>query len=350
MTVLLILIILIKVSAFNSFFVETYFATGFFPRFSNLLRLITGWLPLSFGDIFYFVAGAWLLYKTIRFFIRLLKNKFSLGIMQKSFVKISIIAMGVYVIFNIFWGLNYNRKGISYQLNLEPDKYAAADLENIQQLLIEKVNTAKQILIKNHAAYPDNKELFLRADKCYQQTALSYPFMNYKYRSVKSSLYSWWGNYLGFTGYYNPFTGEAQLNTTVPGFVLPYTTCHEMAHQIGYAKEDEANFAGYLAATSSTDTLFHYSAYVDLFIYANHLVYVTDSVSAKQAFQQLSPAVKSDIKEWRDFLIKHRTFVDGLVTWAYGKYLNANQQPKGMRTYNEVITNIIAFYKKTGKI
>src|SRR6185295_8496826 len=100
-----------------------------------------------------------------------------------------------------------------------------------------------------------------------------------------------------------------------------YTTCHELAHQIGYAKEDEANFAGYLAATSSTDTLFHYSTYLDLFLYANREVYFIDSVAAKQGFMQLSPGVKRDIKELRDFLIKHRSFVDAWVTWAYGKYL-----------------------------
>ncbi len=59
----------------------------------------------------------------------------------------------------------------------------------------------------------------------------------------------WLGNYLGFTGYYNPFTGEAQVNTTVPQFLLPNIALHEMGHQIGYAKEDEANFSAYLAAS-----------------------------------------------------------------------------------------------------
>ncbi len=69
-------------------------------------------------------------------------------------------------------------------------------------------------------------------------------------------MYSYLGNYLGFTGYYNPFTGEAQVNTTVPLFVQPFTTCHEIGHQLGYAKENEANFAGYLAAKSSPDAGF----------------------------------------------------------------------------------------------
>lgn len=348
--ILLSLIILIKVFAYDPAFVEKYFTLGVFPGISHLLRLVTGWIPFSLGDVLYFFAGIWLMYKMIYFIVKLVKRKQGTRIFASGMLKFFILAMAVYIIFNIFWGLNYNRKGIASQLGLDAKNYNDIDLKNMQQLLIQKVNESKQILITAHSAYPPDSELFLRANKCYEQTAALYPFMRYKYSSVKSSLFSRWGSYLGFTGYYNPFSGEAQLNTTVPKFVLPYTTCHEMAHQLGYAKEDEANFAGYLAATSSTDHLFHYSTYLDLFVYANNELYLVDSVSAKQAYTQLSQPVKADIKEWRDFLISHRNFMDVFITWAYGKYLKANEQPQGMRTYNEVIGDLIAFYKKTGRI
>ncbi len=161
-------------------------------------------------------------------------------------------------------------------------------------------------------------------------------------------MFGWLGNYLGFTGYYNPFSGEAQINTTVPRFILPYIACHEIAHQLGYAKEDEASLAGYLAATASRDTLFHYSAYLDLFLYANREVFFIDSVAAKQVVKQLIPEAKADIKEYKEFLIRYRNAVEPFIHWAYGRYLIANQQPKGMRTYNEVLAGLIAFYKKYG--
>src|SRR6185503_18112261 len=74
--VFVIIILLIKAFAFNSFWVEKYFTTGFFSGFSKLLRLCTGWLPISIGDILYFFAGIWLLYKGIRFSIKLIRNKF----------------------------------------------------------------------------------------------------------------------------------------------------------------------------------------------------------------------------------------------------------------------------------
>ena len=67
-------------------------------------------------------------------------------------------------------------------------------------------------------------------------------------------------------------------------------------------------------------------------------------------YKQLIPAIKLDLDEWRRFILSHRNPVEPLITWLYGKYLKANQQPEGMRTYNEVIADLIAFYKKTGRI
>ena len=199
-------------------------------------------------------------------------------------------------------------------------------------------------------SYPSNKELFKRSAKCYVESEKKYPFLVYQYPSLKSSIYGWWGNYLGFTGYYNPFTGEAQVNTTVPKFLQPYIATHEMAHQIGYAKENEANFAGYLAAVNSTDTLFHYSCYLDLFIYANRQVFYFDSTASKKTLELLIPEVQKDLEEWRQFSLSHQSFIEPAITWMYGNYLKLNEQPKGMYSYNQVISMLIEYYKKFGKI
>ena len=261
-----------------------------------------------------------------------------------------VFLLSVYIIFNIFWGLNYNRIGLAARLHLDAKKMDTADLIHLQSLLLARVNESKKVLVRSKEAFPSNKELFTRAHACYIQASKELPLLHYKYLSVKSSLFGWLGNYLGFTGYYNPFTGEAQVNTNVPAFIQPYTTVHEIGHQIGLAKEEEANFAGYLAASYSTDTLFRYSTYLDLFVYANREVFIIDSLSAKSAVQHLAPEVKEDIREWRDFIKRHKNPFEPVVTWIYGNYLRANQQPKGMLSYNNVIHDLVAYYKKFGKI
>ena len=348
--ILTLVIILIKIFSAHSQWVEVVYSTKVYAAFSFLLRIIFGWLPFSAGDILYLLVIVWFIFKLWRFTARLFKRKLNPKWFANGGYRLVIIGMFVYIIFNIFWGINYNRKEIAAQLNLKTDKRDSADLKIIESLLLQKLNESKLALVNQHASYPANKELFKRAVACYGQTEKLYPFLSYKPRSLKSSMFGLFGNYFGFTGYYNPFTGEAQINTLVPKFILPYTTCHEIAHQLGYAKEEEANFVGYLAATSSSDTLFHYSTYLDLFVYANRQLFYVDSVAAKDFAKQLLPEVKADIKEWREFLRRHKNPLEPVIRWAYGNYLRANQQPKGMTSYDEVIADLIAFYKKYGRI
>ena len=347
---LIFIIILIKLAANYPSWVENSYSNQIYSGFSHFLRLLFGWLPFSFGDILYLVAILWLTWKVIKFFNLLFTKRLSWKWLKEGAVKTLFICIIIYIIFNLVWGLNYNREGIASQLNLRITKVDTAELKQLQFLLLQKVNESKQSLILSHTPYPPDNEMFKRAEACYLEAAKTYPFLKYKSYSVKTSLYGWWGNYLGFTGYYDPFTGEAQVNTTVPAFMRPYTTCHEIAHQVGYAKEEEANFVGYLAILSSKDTLFHYSAYLDLFVYANREVYFIDSNSARSAAKLLSPAVKKDIREWREFLKRHKNPFEPVIQWLYGNYLRANKQPRGMNSYNEVIVDLIAYYKKFGVI
>jgi hypothetical protein len=345
----LFLIIIIRLWANNHYRVEIYYTNYFYYYFSLTLRDLFGWISFSIGDILYLAAGGWLFWKVVNNCILLFKRKFKKVVLKK-LGKLLLLMAVIYIVFNIFWGLNYNRKGIAWQLNLMEVVYDTANLKIMQELLLQKVNATKKVLITQKAFYPGKKNLFMRAKECYDAAGKEYPFIKYKSASVKSSLYGWLGNYLGFTGYYNPFTGEAQVNTTVPKFLLPFITLHEIGHQLGYAKEDEASFSGYLAAANSHDTLFQYSAYLDLFVYANREIFYFDTAASARAAKQLIPEVKADLLEWKRFNERYRSFIEPAISWMYGKYLQVNQQPKGMRSYNEVIGMLMAFYKKYGKI
>ena len=333
--------------------VETGYSVQFFPQFSRFLRMIFGKLSFSFGDIFYGLLVCWLIWKVARF-LRLAFRK-QPGFSKKplyinAFFDLFIFCSCIYLVFNVFWGINYNRKGIAWQLDLKMEKYSTEDLKQINAVLLEKVNASKKALVDNKTSYPSNNGLFKMVDDAYKNISVKYSFLKYEPVSIKSSLWGWLGNYTGFTGYYNPFTAEAQLNTTVPKFLQPFISCHEVAHQLGYAKEMEANFVGYLAASNSSDTLFQYSVYLDLFVYAYRNLYFTDSVAAKICRKQLSPEVTADLKEWADFNKKHTSIMEPVVRAIYGLYLQGNQQPEGVLSYDEVTGFIIAFYKKFGRI
>ena len=343
-------VLIIKLFSANKIWVETFYTNTFYSFFSKIQRIIFGWISFSLGDILYLIAGGWLLLKVIRNLRMLFRRELTGKLVLQKLLHIIFALIIIYIVFNVFWGINYNRKGIAYQLQLTQLKYDTADLKTLQNLLLAKVNDTKMSVIRHNESFPSKRDLFKRAKISYENAEKEFPFLHYKDLSVKPSLYGWLGNYLGFTGYYNPFTGEAQVDTTVPKFLQPYIATHEMAHQLGYAKENEANFVGYLAAINSPDSLFLYSTYFDLFLYTTGEVYYFDSISAKEARQKLNPFVKKDIEELKQFDLSHRSVIEPAITWLYGKFLKLNEQPKGMRSYDAVVGTLIAYYKKYGKI
>ncbi|HEX8462296.1 MAG TPA: DUF3810 domain-containing protein, partial [Segetibacter sp.] len=273
---LLIISILIKIASNFPIWIENNYSRGAYPKIALFFRTIFGWLPFSVGDILYTATGVYLLVIFVIFVKILFTRPFREINFKKILVRLFFILITIYIYFNLSWGLNYNRPGIAYQLKLKPEIHNEQELKMITALLLDKVNENRLFLGPKPLKTKPYPEVFKEAKMAYQASASIFPFMSYNTESVKRSLYGRMGNFLGFLGYYNPFTGEAQLNLTQPRFLIPYVSCHEMAHQLGYASESEANFVGYLAAVHSPDTLFHYSTYFDLFNYANHELYLRD--------------------------------------------------------------------------
>lgn len=347
---LVVFAISIKIFSHYPILVERYYSVGLYPQVSTFYRSIFGWLPFSLGDVFYFATGSYLL---------LLLIKMGRAIYQRRLLKTDLFykverflfaLLVVYIYFNLSWGLNYNRPGIAVQLELSPERHNESDLKEIAGILLTKINVIRRQIGTVKILCKPYPTMFFEAQQAYQMASVDFSFMTYKAASVKRSMYGRMGNYLGFLGYYNPFTGEAQLNLTMPRFLIPYVTCHEMAHQLGYASESEASFVGYLAAVRSKDTLFQYSTYFDLFGYANHELYLRDSAAAKSNYKLLDTLVKSDMAEVKEYWRKSDNVIEPVIRIFYDHYLKANQQSKGVKSYNEVIGWLIAYHKKYGKV
>ncbi len=348
--VLLILFtILIKWVSWHPDWVEAHYSKGFYPFIARVQRVLFGWLPFSVGDLLYAGFILIILYKTYNFFRTVFRKKFTRAYFISGLQQMIFFFLFLYVTFNLLWGLNYNRKGIAAQLHLEVKKYSLADLDTLARVMQNRVNYyAGYVTEQERDSFDRKRVLFRGAAEAYKQSAQQYPFLQYRNQSMKPSLFSYLGNYLGFQGYYNPFTGEGQVNTTVPRFIEPYVTTHEIAHQLGYAKESEANFVGYLAARRHPSAAFRYSVYYDMYNYAVNEIFLFDSLLARSIQDRVHIQVQKDQQEFRMFMRKYKNPVEKLIMWAYGQFLKANNQPAGKRSYNEVLIWLIAYYKKYG--
>jgi hypothetical protein len=256
----------------------------------------------------------------------------------------------IYLVFQLSWGLNYDRSGVARQMGLDVKPYTAKELYTLAGHLKQRLNySAAAVDTARRQDYLKNRVLFDTTARAYANLGEQYSFLKYPFPSIKSSLFSGIGYYIGFTGYYNPFTGEAQLNNTVPVFLRPFIVSHEIAHQLGYAKENEASFVAYLNCSASSNPEFRYSVYFEL--YRNALAELgrsplKDSLGTIKG--NLHPLVVKDSKELDAYLEKHRNLIEPFITKIYDRYLRLNNQPKGKATYNEVLLWLIAHLKKNG--
>lgn len=347
---LLLLAAIVKVWALKPAWVERYYTYGAYPYISRTLRFLFGWLPFSFGDLVYLTAGVYLLVKAYKYG-RIVKTRqvktYLVMVVVKKFLYLVLI---MYILFNVLWGLNYNRIGIAGQLALDVQPYSTEDLTRLTAVLQQRMNFyAGQIDTVQRAILNQNAPLFAEGIATYAEAEKKHSFLSYSCPSLKPSMYTHIGHFIGFTGYYNPFSGEAQLKTSIPVFLKPFVVNHEMAHQLGYGKENEANFVSFLAGRESLNKEVRYSTYFEMCLYAIRDLRRKDSVAAGIMMEQWHPQVKRDYDALTDYLLRSVNPVEPFFSQFYDRFLKMNNQPKGTRTYSEVVAWLIAYLKKYGE-
>jgi hypothetical protein len=347
---LLLLSLLLRLFSLNESWVERFYAAGFYPHFAKVLRSTLGWIPFSIGDVLYLMAFVWVVRKTWKLVLLFQQKRakaYLSWVLFRKYLKLSLL---IYIIFSIFWGLNYFRQGIESQLELRVKEYSVEDLFSLTVLLQQRLNScAEKLDSVQRLQYNQNPLLFQSGITTYRTAQQRYPFLQYSPSSIKSSLYTPVGHWFGFTGYYNPFTAEAQLKSDIPVFLKPFVITHEIAHQVGYAKEDEASFVAWLTCRASGDINFLYSAYFEIYRDAIFACRLTPNKELTEKIRKnIHPRVRQDVLDLQRYLLRNRNFVEPFMTGAYDHYLKLNNQPKGKATYNEVIAYVMAYWKKFG--
>ncbi len=343
---LLLSLLIIYIYTKKHDWVENVYSRFWYPQFATHLRKITGLLNWSIGDLFYGLAIVFFICWLLKIIFRCLTQRHQQIDVFKLFLNVLLTALMISFLFQLIWGINYHRKGIAWQLNLQDEKYTTVELSNLTDGLINKANVYKAMNIGEIQHDQKSTVIFSDAVQSFKEAAQSYSFLQYKNPSIKASAFGDIASKAGISGYYNPLSGEAQINMNVPYFLLPFITCHEIAHQLGYAKEKEANFVAYLVAQESTNKQLKYAAYLEMVLYANRNLFVIDSVLAKKKIKQISPAVKKDIEVIIAYNQQYKNEMEPIVSTIYEWFLKGNQQPKGMMSYDEVLQLMVAYHRK----
>lgn len=321
--------------------VETYYSQGLYPKIMSVLQGAFGWIPFPIGDIFYFILGIWIIYLMYK-----LIQEWRIGIL-KNVLRLTATASVLYFVFHLFWALNYYRLPLYQNMDMA-STYSTEDLYKTTKKLIANTNSLHRDL-----AFADSlvvsaytkKEIRKMASQGYKQIPKTIiPNKNLP-NPVKNSLFSLSISYLGYGGYFNPFTGEAQVNAKTPEALYAVIAAHEQAHQLGYAAENEANFLGVLASIQNSDSFIQYAGYTYGLRYCLNELARRDKDLYKELHESIQPGVLALYKSHHLFWKQYDTVIENISKEVWDKVLKISKQSDGVASYSYIVALLVNFDK-----
>ncbi len=326
-------------------FIESSYSTGFYPYISRLLRWLFHWSDKSIGEkialyVPFIIAGL-CIYK----FVKQLKSK-DRNVKQyllKLLLNLGVGLSTLYMIFMLVWGFNYHRVSIDQQFGLRKAPRPTSELIVLCDTLIERCNTLREQVNPYEPGYEfDYGQVATEILALYQQ------FDSTRYsnlgspKCVKEVHHPYVMATLSIGGIYFPFTGEANVNQAAPTHELPFTMAHEIGHQAGYAREDEANFIAFLVCRNSQNPLIQYSAYRAAVKYSMGMLIEYDEDAFHYLREKYSSKLNDDVYRSLGYWQQYDGPMADYSSDINDLYLKVNSQDEGVDSYGLIVDLLLA--------
>ena len=149
---------------------------------------------------------------------------------------------------------------------------------------------------------------------------------------------------MDFTGFFFPFTAEANVNTDFPPGLFASTVAHELAHQRGVAKEQEANFVAVLSCLDYGDVDYCYSACMLAYTHLGNALHTANYSAWELVYSGLAENVKRDFAANRAYWQQFETPVQTVTTTVYEGFLQSYEQSLGMKSYGACVDLLVNYY------
>lgn len=340
--------------------VEKYYSTWINKLTIEVLSKASGLIEFSLYEVIVYI----LIISMLIFLLRLIlvftkKHNVAKRILGNSILNILSTLSICYFLFILLWGINYNRLplqtsllnryNLSNNTKIENVEYTNQDLKNLYKFLINKANETRFYTLQNKEgsmmANTNYKGIISRAQIGYNNISNIIPEVQGNYSNAKYIKSSKFMSYTGITGIYFPFTGEANINIDIPDIYIPCTVIHEMAHQRGFASEDEANFIAYLASINHTDIDFNYSGYILALSHTASALRDADPSSYELLTSNISDNVRRDLEYNNNYWKNYNGKISEISDKFNNSYLKSNGVKDGTKSYGKMVDLLLAYYK-----
>ncbi len=313
-----------------------------------VLATLTNWLPFSLGELLI------LLLPLLLVSLIVIAYRFYSDTWRDSFIYMGMIFSGICVILILFvWNFaaGYYAPALDQKLDLDRTEVSADELGDTAAWLADEVTALHEeitFLKSGESLMPYSySEMNQKLMEAYDRACEKYDFIDSFASTLKPVMLSHPMSYTHITGVYTFFTGEANLNVNFPDYTVPYTAAHELAHQRGIAREDEANFVAFLVCMESDDPYIRYSAYLNVYEYVVSSLAGTDPDRYREIRNTLPYEVLAEQAAYSAFFEQYRENIAANVTQATNDtYLKAQGAKEGTRSYNMVVDLTVAYYRE----
>jgi hypothetical protein len=347
--------VLFRIISRNSVEFSEWYAAVVFPVTGGAGARIFSALPFAAAEILLYLLVFSLIAGIIVLIRKLIKGKGKrLKTLFAAFLTVSCAASTLLMMFMFGCEINYNRKTFAEHAGFTPELYSAEDLRGVlEEVLAEIEAIIPYIKTGEHGEFNINKDyLHLTARSSMLAAGRVYPVLYRYYPNPKPVLLSEQllsRSFIG--GIFSPFTMEALYNAKMPDSSLPFTITHELAHTVGFMREDEANFIAFLACRESGDAGFAYSGYLTAL---NSLLGAYYGEVTPDEFLEVTERIPEQV--WTDWAFNNRyweRFRDSRIAQVASAvndtYLKAQGQSDGVKSYGRWLDLLIADYLARNK-
>ena len=330
----------------NDHDLNAWLSEHFVRRAHRALSLATAKLPFSVAELLICLAAVGLIVYITLSIVSIIRRGNGLHKVYIILTTLAAFGLAVYAGFCLLWGVYYYGDDFSARSGLKAGEISTEQLEAVTAYFAQLANETADRVPRdaNGVCATDRDRVLALSTELYDRTQAAFPCLEGPPVPAKGVHFSHLLSYTDFTGFFFPFTAEANVNTDFPPSLFAATVGHELAHQRGVAKEQEANFVSVLACLEYGDPDFVYSASLLAYTHLGNALYTADREAWEAIYDSLSEAVLRDFAANRAYWQQFETPVQTVSNTVYEGFLHSYDQTLGLRSYGACVDLLVNYY------
>ena len=267
------------------------------------------------------------------------------------------VCSGIFMLHTMVWGLSYHAGDLAEDLRLDTGSYNLEELTEATEYYRDKAVELAALVKRDEQGnvdFADFEELAKAAGEGFRILTYEKHYPVFAGSRLPVKRLGWADMYtsMGITGVTFGLTGEAAVNPQIPDVTLPFTMVHEMAHRMCIAKEQDANFTGFLACSVHPDLQFQYSGYFMAYRYCYNALAGVNHPSAAAAAARVKSGVSRQLQQDMDyyshfFSSNKNDLATDFADTVNDTYLKTSGEENGIHSYAQVCDLLVSWHIQT---